>query len=51
MFDWLFGKTKDQALAKYQEAADQQQINQKVNDFYKKQLNRIYNDPANAGLV
>ena len=51
MFDWLFGKTKDQALAKYQDAADQQQINQKVNDFYKEQLNGIYNDPANAGLL
>lgn len=51
MFDWLFGKTKDQALAKYQDAADQQQINQKVNDFYKEQLNGIYNDPANSGLL
>lgn len=51
MFDWLFGKSKNQALAQYQDAAEQQKISQDTNNLLKDKLNEMYNDPANAGLL
>jgi hypothetical protein len=51
MLDWLFGKSRKDNLTQYDNAREDARINQKVNDFYKSQLQDIYNDPNNAALL
>lgn len=51
MFDWLFGKSRNDNMEQYRTERDNAQIDQQVNDFYKTRLNEMYNDQANAGLI